>query len=253
MVNYLFQSYDLSSAMQLRFQQAAKELTLIPDGQFLSATPDELHNHLFEKLKLDPLTIYEDRIEEHLNKGLVTYNGQPAAPQLELVVKLPYSGLQQLWLMRPTMGTSAPPLAELGTQRDDGIGHVTLRAVVHINGSPEVLRQSIQRDLQTIRRLIANQALDITKFNDAISRHIKQAIETRLAEHAQFLAAAKKLKVPIAPIASAPLMPIVIEKRKIPELPPATMNPAALPEPGIPTPSTRTSSMRSAIRVDKSR
>ena len=248
MTRFLFHDVGLEDRFEyLRRREIREHVEKIPEDQFLSSSSEQIREHLLSQLRLDYLTIYEDRIEQKLIQGKrvtrdrFTYDLAPGeileVPTLEMIVKLPYSGPYDLWGYRPSMLTYNPPRGDVTpVSSTTGIGFVTLTAMIDAQTQdPEQLQREINSLLQSIRNQIVNQKANIDQFNNIeLPRIIDENVALRRKNYKRFFAAAEKLKLPITLKADAPpLKPIVIEKRGIKTLPPATMSASAPPDPGI--------------------
>lgn len=246
MTKLLFHEKDLGAFIEHQRNSVRTHVDEVPENQFLSSSSELIREHLLSKLRLDHLVLYEDRIGQKLIQGKreatdrflydLRRGEKLLVPSLEMIVTVPYSGPQELWDFRPSMGTFNPPRGEVGRlDTRTGIGVVTLLAAIDAQTQqPEELQREMTSLLERLRNQVRNQKANIDQFNAELPRMIDDHVAWRRKNYERFLAAAEKLKLPIAVKADAPpLKPIVIEKRVIKALPPATINAAAPPEPGI--------------------
>ena len=65
----LFNGKRLSDLFEHVRQSLRDIVSKVPEDQFLSSTPDEVREHLLSTHRIEPLTLYEDRIEQRLING----------------------------------------------------------------------------------------------------------------------------------------------------------------------------------------
>ena len=115
------------------------------------------------------------------------------------------------------------------------IGVVTLHAVIDAQTQPpEMLQQAMMSLLEGVRNGVNNQRANIDTFNHELVGLLDEHIAWRRKNYERYLAAAAKLKLPIALKADAPpLKPIQVQRRVVPPLPPGTQTANVPPDPGI--------------------
>ena len=242
----LFTDKDLGAQLRHQKEQVRKHVEEIPENQFLSSSADEVRDHLLSQLRLDHLVLYEDQIETKLEQGVretsdrvrygLEHGVSMKVPTLELIARLPYSGPRELFQFRPSMYTTNPPFAEVEPlSAKTGIGFIVLRAAIDAQAQqPEELQKEINSTIKRIRDQIGNQKTNIDEHNAQLPQLITDNVAWRRRNYDRYFAAAEKLKIPLVTKPDAPpLRPIVIEKRVVVPLPPATKDPAIPADPGI--------------------
>lgn len=241
----LFFRNDLSAALEGHRRSIRSAVEDVPEDQFLSSTDAQVQEHLISRLRLEPLTVYEDRAERTLKQGMrqatdrfiydLRQGETLLVPSLELTLRLPYSGPQELWSCKSSMSLNPPRGSISSPDRKTGIGFLTMTASIDAQTQqPEVLEQTINGRLQQVLGLVAEQTMNIDRFNRELPALVSEQIAWRRKNFERLVQAAEKLKISIALKTDAPpLQPIAIEKRLVKALPPATKSAAAPAEPGI--------------------
>jgi len=242
----LFYGKSLSDLFE-HVRRSLRDVVLkVPEDQFLSSTPAQVREHLLSAHRIEPLTLYEDRVEKRLVNGMretrdsFSYDLRQGetirVPSLEIEAKVPYSGPPELWEFQPSMFSLNPPRGVV-TRPDPktGIGTVTLNAAIDAQTQqPEALQQAMDAMLQGLRNGVLNQRTNIVQFNDELGRLLDDHIAWRRKNYERFLAAAEALKLPIGLKSDAPsLKPIAVQRRVVAPLAPGTTTATEPPEPGI--------------------
>lgn len=246
MQQLLFHGKRLSDLFEQVRQSLRDVVAKVPEDQFLSSTAEQVREHLLSIHRIEPLTLYEDRIEQRLVNGMLetrdAFNydlrrGQTIrVPSLEIVATVPYSGPSELWGFQPSMFSLNPPHGVVG--RPDpktGVGILTLTAVIDAQTQqPDTLQQEMASMLQGVRNGVTNQRANIDTFNHELAQLLQDHIAWRRKNYERYFAAAEKLKLPVHLKTDAPLLqPIAVQRRVVTPLPPATQTAVAPPDPGI--------------------
>lgn len=237
--NTLFSSGDLSATLDAHTQAAVDSVRSIPRDQFLSTTVDTLVEHLVSKYEIEPLQLHEDQItmshdEAHIDvTGRFEYggyrDGRPVhAPGHQLTFYVPFTGLRDLFRMRPNMWFSWMPNADVEASR------LVIRLQNTSNTDQQWYQSELDRQLDSVRQLIAAQGGLVSQSRAQLGLRIRAAVEKRRAELEKGQALTAGFKFPLVKKPGMPeFKPIEVQRRQVKPLPRPAVQ-AFKPEPAIP-------------------
>lgn len=246
MFKHLFSGQLLSQAFDGERARFREEVEAISEDQFLSSSIETIVAFLSDRFRFDPLVVYWDQRDETLahgkaqSKDQVRYDLKPGETveirTLEIRAVAPYSGHPALWDRMPSVSRPSGLVGGITLpQPSTNTGTLTLIAVMDAaTDDPQRLRTEIDRQIAGVTEMLEIQRRDIETFNASLRDHLEPLVLERRRSYEKFLAAAQTLKLRIHSRAEAPpLQPLLIERRRPPELPPATTSTASVPEAGI--------------------
>lgn len=242
----LFSTGDLHTALGAQFRHIEATVDAVPKAQFLATTEDTLSETLEQKLCVEPIQLFEDRMElEHnetqidvthdrdRNFGARFRDGPLMVPGTRVVVSIPFFGDSTLWKLQPSSYDFNPPRGRVRGASGDGTGYLDLVFNQPSDASPEQLKGLVDGQLARIRRYVENQRPQIESENPRIKNRIREAIRARRARIESSDKISSALGIPLKRRGDVPdPRPLPLRRRLVRTLPPA---PSAgyQPEPGI--------------------
>jgi len=223
--NVLFSSEDLLDILHAHSRETGDKVNAIPRDQLLATPIENLVDHIFSQMYVEPLTIYEDRMEMDRHEIKLEVNGWPGegpclVPGIKLIISLPFSGDPNLWRLRPNphFMTSLQ-----GTIRNSnsGIGYLDMIFERTSDTHPEKIKRDVDGRLDLIRRSLAHQKANIEEFNKNLPSSIRSSVEARRQRLKKHDDIAEILNIPLRHDPNAPkIHPIQVQKRIVKPLPP---------------------------------
>ena len=241
--DYLFLDGDLSDILR-SMQQGARELVDdIPKDQFLSNNMDDVVAHISAKLKLAPLKLYEDSktmghteveidVSGYPNRAIFGERGPINVPGVRVTVSIPYSGTYDLWKLKPNRFQTVFPHGQVVHPNNDGIGSLNIIAEQPNDENPEKIKESIERELQSIRVYVESQRQQIEQHNSSIESIIRQNVEARRERLKQHDKLSDLFEIPLKQDNSVPPIKPIDIPTIVQPLAPAPKS-GYRPEPGI--------------------
>jgi hypothetical protein len=242
--DYLFSSGHLHDALHAQIEQATAKVNAIPEQQFVSTGDQEIYDHVFGEMEIEPLVLYKDRMEMDQQEIQIDVTGRfdyapsfdgraVTTPGIMLTISIPFSGDPALWKLRPSASRfgGTPVNARVRSQNHDGVGSLDLSFERVSGTSPEALRRDIDSVVEEIEFSLGHQRSDIEANQLQLTQRIRVAISCRrekLTKHASIVQA---LNIPMRRRDGAPsFAPIQVKRKLVRPLPPAANVP---PQPGI--------------------
>ena len=113
--DYLFAEGDLGAVLRAVHEQIPGKIDQVPKDQFLASSEEELVNHFVSTLAIEPLELYEGRMELEQSETQVDVSGSPdrdwgfpgrsgplLVPGTEAKISIPFNGDIELWKLRPS-------------------------------------------------------------------------------------------------------------------------------------------------------
>jgi hypothetical protein len=117
--NYLFVQGELQAMLYAQGSEAERKVDAIPSNQLLKTPIEEIVEHLFEQIYVEPITIYKDKMIHDREEIKIDVQGRPSwfiprdgpyfVPGIRLTISLPFSGDARLWQLRPNLWSSVLP------------------------------------------------------------------------------------------------------------------------------------------------
>ncbi|MFQ5714940.1 MAG: hypothetical protein ACE5GU_12990 [Candidatus Scalinduaceae bacterium] len=243
--DYLFTEYDLYSTLQNNLERAKREVDMIPENQFLHNDDDTLTEHVFSKMEILHIELFEDDkemeqqetqidVSHDIMRGVFDRSRPCLIPGLQITVSIPFTGDTNLWKCKPSTYTLNPPRAQVQTDyRDTNRGHLNLvfRKPSDTVGDGQAIRNELCTAIRDIQTWLGYIRKDVEAHNKQLESTIRQAISARrdrLKTHGKVLEA---LDIPLKKKAGAPDMRPLPIRRKV--VKPLESKPNVPPEPGI--------------------
>lgn len=178
--NYLFSTYDLRGTCDNIKNKIAVEIDSFQADYLLSVSIEDVCDHLVEKYKIDsPELIYEQ--VELVNQGETTIPSNEFGRSFDLsanyyIFAIPFNGDGNLFQFKASTSTYSPPCGDVSGNEL----HLTFVIKDH---NADALKQSLDKEITTIREHLGWLKNDIGKFNDTL----RQTIITKLEERKEKL------------------------------------------------------------------
>jgi hypothetical protein len=242
--NLLFYEGDLHGTLDNHTRQISEKVNAIPKDQFLSTPEEDLVEHVYAELHIEPLTLYEDSMEMDQHEVQIDVSGYrdrnpfgdrgPIYVQgVRIMVSVPFTGESVLWKLRPNSFQSVFPRADIRESRGDQAGSVELVFEQPSDAQPEQLKQHLDSELKSIRFYVDAQRAQVEQFNNTARDNIRRAIQARKERLEKHDGIANLLGIPLKRRDGAPsVKPIQIKRTLVRPLPPPPKS-GYKPEPGI--------------------
>lgn len=242
--NLLFYEGDLHGTLDNQTRQISEKVNAIPKDQFLFTPEEDLIEHLYSELHIEPLTLYEDSMEMEQHEVQVDVSGYrdrnpfgdrgPIYVQgIRIVVSVPFTGKSVLWKLRPNSFQSVFPRADIRESRGDLAGNVELVFEQPSDAQPEQLKSNLDSELKRIRFYVNAQRSQVGQFNSSAPQNIRRAVQARRERLEKHDGIADLMGIPLKRREGAPsVKPIHIKRTLIRPLPPPPKS-GYKPEPGI--------------------
>lgn len=208
--------------------------------RFLGTTVDTLVEHLAAQYSVSPLqmdeqAIHMDQAEAKIDvTGRFEYGGSLDGRTIHanghtLTFYIPFTGDADLWRLRPNLWSSWMPSAEI----DSRTSCLVIRLTNTSNTEPAWYKQELNRQLESIRQLIASQTSMISQFNTQLPNEIRNAIQRRRTEIEKLQGLAAAFDFPLVKRPGMPeFKPVEMTRRVLKPLP-RPPSAAFKPEPAI--------------------
>lgn len=242
--NLLFYEGDLHGTLDNYTRQISEKVNAISKDQFLSTPEDDLVDHVYSELHIEPLTLHEDSMEMEQHEVQIDVSGYrdrnpfgdpgPIYVQgIRVVVSVPFTGESVLWKLRTNHFQSVFPRADIRESRGDQAGSVELVFEQPSDAQPEKLKQNLERELKSIRFYVDAQRSQVEQFNSTVPQNIRRAVQARRERLEKHEGIADLLGIPLKRRDGAPsVKPIQIKRTLVRPLPPPPKS-GYKPEPGI--------------------
>jgi hypothetical protein len=241
----LFNKGDLRPTLSGMDAKIPEQVDAIPKGQFLATSEDTLVEALVDQLRVEPLAIHNDRMEQSTEDTKVDVTHDPnrsifpryspgpvLVPGTRIVVSIPFSGSTFLWDLQPNAFDFNPPRGNiLGESHTSG--RIELVFEHPSDAATEQLRNLVNEQLVSIKRYAANQAAEIEGRNAQLPNKIREAIRARRRHIEANEKISSALGIPLKRRGDAfDIRTLPLKKRVVRTLPAAPKE-AFRPEPGI--------------------
>lgn len=224
----LFCKNDLHSWLRNRESSIIQDIETLSGKQLEELTEKDLTQHFVDKHSLEQLVIYEDSMnaeESEGSKDVMDFGRSISVPSLMITLRIPYTGLYELWNMRPSTYRSVAPRADITPPRGSSHGEVVIIINKTINEDASQFKSEIEKSLESLRFSIGNVNQDINAHNiklRGIAQETITARKSRLEKHNSILS---QLDLPIKPKVDAPSFTPINVKKIITPLPPLSHKP----------------------------
>jgi len=235
--NYLFSTNSLSdelNAIERRIPQAVDE---IPEAQFKEASDTQIIDHVEDRLKVEPITIFEDKASMDEREVQVDVSGDrrryirgPGAcyiPGKEIKVFIPYAGNPNLWQMQPNSFFSVLPT---GTVQG---GSLTITVTLPHDAEKNAFKKEYDSNIDLTKKYLENQKKQIEPFNKSLRQKIDGAVKARRARLEKHSGLSELLGIPLRKRNGSPDIDKIKIERKIVKPLPQFKGQSSTPEPGI--------------------
>lgn len=250
----LFAEGNLVATLDAHLARVPEKTDAIPKSQFLASSDEDIAEHLYSAMLIQPIELYEDskvmeqeeiRLEVttgiHRNiygdTGPGPFSAVDREPTLvpgnRVIVSIPFTGDPALWKLKPSHYKNRVPYGIIHPLDRDGIGHLDIVVEQRADAPAENVKRGLQNTLELVKYYLENQRRDIDRKNDQLSERIHQAIQARRERLEKQEGIAKLLDIPLKHREGAPTIePIRVKRRLIHPLPPPPKS-GFKPEPGI--------------------
>jgi hypothetical protein len=240
MSELLFNDYSLGDFLRAELERAKRTVDSISEDQFMHSPDDEVFEHVFSQLQIEPIKLHEDQMEMdkkevkvRVSAGIDRLHGGHV-PGLRISISVPYIGNPHLWRCHPSTWSQMKPRAQISTSGHgafDGYVNLVIERPTDTLKDGHELKSSIKRELENIDKYLGFVKNDIEKHNQDLERTIRAAIEARrhrIEKHGEVI---KTLNIPLKRDERAPdISKLPVRKKVIKPLPASPKTP---PEPGI--------------------
>lgn len=151
----LFCEGDLDATLRNHSDTISAKIDAIPKDQFLATPEDDLVEHVYAQLEVEPIVLHEDlmEMEQFETKVDVSRNrdrnpfgdrGPIYVPGVLVEVSIPYTGDSNLWKLTPNRWQSVFPRAELKP------GHLVIVIGQPTDAPPDRIKQNLDNEIKCI-------------------------------------------------------------------------------------------------------
>ena len=242
--NVLFHKGDLSVTLCKQVAQIPIKVDAIPRDQFLASSEEDIFENIIAQVKIDPLVIYEDRMEMEPRETKSDVSGSKErvffgdrgpiyVDAVEITISISFTGDPVLWDLCPDHWTSVFPYANVRKPKNDGIGFLIIVFTQFKDEPTNKIKSRFDEELERIRIYLKSQKQQVDSFNASLPGYIQGAIKARKEKLKTFDGIIEMLGIPLKRREDAPLIePIPIKRKLIRPLPPPPKS-GFKPEPGI--------------------
>lgn len=230
--NALFSGGNLHDMLTAVLLTSEKKVDNLQPAHIRNTATDILVEHIVASTFIEPLIIYEDRMNQETQEIQIDVQGWPGrwtvrdgpcmVPGTKLVISLPFTGDSRLWRMQPDAHM-------LGAYVNGIVSGGNLEMIFEqpADVSPETFLKEYEQNLEYIRKYLNWQKNQIEKFNNNLPSVVRSLVEARKMRLSKHEVLAKTINIPLKHDPNAPKFePIHIQKRILKPLPPApTSNP----------------------------
>jgi len=240
----LFCEGDLDHTLRNHNGQIAAKVDVIPKDQFLAIPEEDLVEHIYSEIYVEPLTLYEDSMEMEQHEVKIDVSGNPLrnpfrdpgpiyVSGIKVVVSIPYSGDPMLWKLRPNQWRSVFPQGIVRQPNHQGLGYLDIIIEQPTDEPTERIKQNLESELEKIRFYLEAQKRQVEQFNAAAPENIRKAIRTRKERLKTHDGIVDLLGIPLKRRSGAPVVSHIPIKRKLVKPLPPPPKCGFKPEPGI--------------------
>ena len=242
--NLLFYEGDLHGTLDNHIRQISEKVNAITKDQFFASPEEDLVEHIFGEMRIEPITLYEDSMEMEQTETRIDVSGYrdrnpfgdrgPIYVQgIRVVVSVPFTGDPVLWKLRPNSYQSVFPRADVREPYGETAGHINLEFQQPTDSPPEKIKQDLDNELRSIRFYVDAQRNQVEQFNNMAPDAIRKAVKARRERLKTHDGVADLLGIPLKRRGGAPsVKPIQIKRALVKPLPPPPKS-GYKAEPGI--------------------
>lgn len=238
----LFYGGDLFKSLRHQHEEISEKVDAISKDQFLTTPEDDLLDHIYDTVHIEPIVLYEDRMEMEQNevkvdvrddiKRIVFDEGPLYVDGVQVVVKVPYTGHPELWTLKPNSLQTVFPHAKVCQPDSKGVGYIEIVLEQPVDEPLETIKQRLESELKSIRFYLDQQKCQVEDFNSNASEEIRKAIKARKERLKIHDGISEMLGIPLTRREDTPSIgPIPIKRKLVRPLPPTQSGFKA--EPGI--------------------
>lgn len=240
----LFTEGDLHSFLQNKRGQVKDRVSEVEKSQLLHTSPETLTEYIEAQLHVEPLKIYQDRMEMDPTEISIDVSDDPRragyglgrpmiAPGVRTTVSIPFTGDPELWRLRPNSFSSMFPYGEVRLNSRSGQNHLEVHVEQPSDVGTDTTVDQIRRQIDLIEKYISWQQNEIERFNNEIESIALREVEARRSRIRNHDGIAEKLGIPLKRKDGAPEIRPINMKRKLVRPLPAAPKEGFAPEPGI--------------------
>ena len=222
----LFASNNLFSVFQGQLNTVKDRVDEISKNQFINNSDDEIVDHIFNKMKIDPLDIFENRIErsdtsESRKEKKNHFGDIISAPTVTLSFSIPFIGNTELWDYQPSSIDINPPRGEIKTPSLNGNQGILLIQLEYFTNDfdSDTVNKEIAKILESIKKNITSQKRDIETHDKKLKSQIHNLVASRRMRLNAIMEEEKTIQIPLEKKINAPNQTTLpIHRRKIPIL-----------------------------------
>jgi hypothetical protein len=212
----LFAKASLSESLRQHFSRVTPLVRRIPKGQFLSSSDEQVFEHVFYKLKVNPIRLCEDSKHRNEPEETQLHAVPRPVPGFRMVVTIPYSGDCELWDLTPSQFRPTVPYGEIRAPVGESeIGHLDIVLEFRSNSPADDIERELTKNVEAIKAYLDAQEGDIEKHNQELERRIRRAIQHRREQLDKLEGVVKRLNIPLERRGDAPRFLPLEERRKI--------------------------------------
>lgn len=214
----------------------AQKIDSIQHDQFLATPDQDLVEHFFASLKVEPLTILESNrvmVQEEIRLLVQHENDHSSAvPAIKITITYPFTGHPTLWKIKPTRYRD---IAIQGWVKsvEENCGNFELVFQQPADEPQENIKSWLSETLGNIRLNLKSQASEITESNDKLERRITSLVEARRQRLFDLNGLSEMLDIPLKRNDDAPEISLIPIARNIVKPLPQPPETGYEPEPGI--------------------
>ncbi len=242
--DYLLCEGDLDATLRAHQASIASKVDSIPRDQFMNARPEEVVDHIFSEMAVEPLVIYEDRAEMEQGETKVDVSGwrdrNPFGDRgpihvsgVSISVSIPFTGDASLWKLRPNQWTTGFPRAQVVSSRGQNAGQISIDMAQPADEAPDRFKARLDQELKSFRFYVESQQKQVESFNAGLRAQILVVVSARRDRIQKHEGLKDILGIPLKRKDGAPAVePVKIARKLVRPLPPAPQS-GYKPEPGI--------------------
>lgn len=242
--DYLFMNGDLDATLRSHENSISEKIDAISRDQFMNSPPEEIADHIFSAMIVEPLVIYEDRMEMDQQETKIDVSGwrdrNPFGDSgpihvsgVAISVLIPFTGDSTLWDQRPNQWQSVFPKAKINSSRNGNNWNIQINMAQPTDEAPERLKSQLDEQLNSIRFYLQAQKQQIEKFNASLLEKILIIISARRDRIRKHEGLQDIMGIPLRRKEGVPnFAPMKITRKLVRPLPPPPKS-GYKPEPGI--------------------
>ena len=242
--NYLFADFDLSDSLRANQGKIQEQVDSIPKDQFLSTPYDDVIEHVVSQSTIDPIIIYEDRINaSEPAECKIDVSGDPrrfirdtSQPFYiaghEISVEIPFSGDHNLLRAKTSTWSSVFPTGEI-RQGTDGKGKIVMTFRQPHDADPKQIKSNLDSNLNLIKQYVGWSKSQVDAYNQSLPELVKRAVDFRREKLGKQNSISDILGIPLKQKNGTPNFEPIKVNKKITKPLPASPKEGFKPEPGI--------------------